>query len=191
MINGKLKFEKPIQLNLEASVKQNDLFKQINLKSEIKNSINSLDQTNRFGSINQDSSVINSINSNRIDENSSNIKRSKLTEFDKLIEIYLSLQGDLNKKLSSSQLNIEQLLVKSKVLLSEQTSLSEQQSNKRTKRNLNDHYFNVYDEILAPQIDRRKDWRESNVISEIDNQGICGACWAHSTLETIESMAGE
>lgn len=32
------------------------------------------------------------------------------------------------------------------------------------------------------------DWRDKNVISGVRNQGKCGACWAHSTVATIESM---
>lgn len=65
------------------------------------------------------------------------------------------------------------------------------QSNRRAKRSTGQFYFNAYDEALPASFPRQKDWRESNAISAIDNQGVCGACWAHSTLETIESMAGE
>jgi C1A family cysteine protease len=32
------------------------------------------------------------------------------------------------------------------------------------------------------------DWRVKGVISDVINQGYCGACWAHSVLETIASL---
>lgn len=32
------------------------------------------------------------------------------------------------------------------------------------------------------------DWRHKNVISSVKNQGQCGACWAFSIIETMESM---
>lgn len=32
------------------------------------------------------------------------------------------------------------------------------------------------------------DWRKKNVISDINNQKDCGACYAFTTIETIESM---
>lgn len=32
------------------------------------------------------------------------------------------------------------------------------------------------------------DWRDKNVVSDVRSQGRCGACWAHSTVATIESM---
>ena len=40
------------------------------------------------------------------------------------------------------------------------------QSNRRAKRS----YLNAYDEALPASLPRKKDWRESNAISEIDNQ---------------------
>lgn len=35
---------------------------------------------------------------------------------------------------------------------------------------------------------RKWDWRDRNVVTPVRNQGKCGACWAHSTVATIESM---
>lgn len=38
------------------------------------------------------------------------------------------------------------------------------------------------------ELPKKVDWREKGVISAVRNQGKCGACWAHSVLETIESL---
>ncbi|GIY81020.1 cathepsin O [Caerostris darwini] len=35
---------------------------------------------------------------------------------------------------------------------------------------------------------KRVDWREKNVITPVNNQETCGACWAFSSIETIEAM---
>ncbi len=32
------------------------------------------------------------------------------------------------------------------------------------------------------------DWRDRAAVSAVRSQGSCGACWAHSTVATIESM---
>lgn len=37
-------------------------------------------------------------------------------------------------------------------------------------------------------VPERFDWRDKKVVSEVRSQGKCGACWAHSTVATIESM---
>ena len=41
---------------------------------------------------------------------------------------------------------------------------------------------------VEPVLPLRVDWREKGIISHVRNQGKCGACWAYSTVETIESM---
>lgn len=32
------------------------------------------------------------------------------------------------------------------------------------------------------------DWRDKGVITPVRSQGSCGACWAFSTVEVVESM---
>lgn len=43
--------------------------------------------------------------------------------------------------------------------------------------------------LFPPDFPKKVDWREKGVISPVINQGKCGACWAISSLETIESIA--
>ncbi|XP_055931593.1 cathepsin O-like [Argiope bruennichi] len=35
---------------------------------------------------------------------------------------------------------------------------------------------------------KKVDWREKNIITPVNNQDSCGACWAFSSVETIEAM---
>lgn len=42
--------------------------------------------------------------------------------------------------------------------------------------------------MINQNLPLRVDWREKGVISDVLSQGRCGACWAHSVIETIESM---
>lgn len=51
--------------------------------------------------------------------------------------------------------------------------------NVRTRQLFNSDHLNVPGEF---------DWRDRNVVSKVRNQGKCGACWAHSTVATVESM---
>lgn len=38
------------------------------------------------------------------------------------------------------------------------------------------------------KIPLKVDWREKNVVTEIQNQGTCGACWAFAAIGITESM---
>ncbi|XP_066599410.1 cathepsin O-like isoform X2 [Prorops nasuta] len=42
--------------------------------------------------------------------------------------------------------------------------------------------------VAASAIPTKVDWRAKGVISPVRSQGSCGACWAFSTVEVIESM---
>lgn len=44
------------------------------------------------------------------------------------------------------------------------------------------------EQVRDQQLPGRVDWRERGIISHVRNQGKCGACWAYSTIQTIESM---
>ena len=41
----------------------------------------------------------------------------------------------------------------------------------------------------ATEIPPKFDWRTKGVITPVRSQGACGACWAYSTVECVESMA--
>lgn len=58
---------------------------------------------------------------------------------------------------------------------------------KREKRELR-RFKVLRDELRDVDIPAKFDWRDKNVVTEVRNQGKCGACWAHSTVATIESM---
>ncbi|KFM83070.1 Cathepsin O, partial [Stegodyphus mimosarum] len=41
---------------------------------------------------------------------------------------------------------------------------------------------------VLEKLPKKVDWRHKNVISSVNDQEQCGACWAFSTVETVESM---
>lgn len=43
-------------------------------------------------------------------------------------------------------------------------------------------------EVGAPPLPQSIDWRETNAVGPIRDQGQCGSCWAHSVAETISSQ---
>jgi len=41
--------------------------------------------------------------------------------------------------------------------------------------------------LAAVELPAKVDWREKGIISPVKNQGNCGSCWAHATIEQLES----
>ena len=41
--------------------------------------------------------------------------------------------------------------------------------------------------INIDNLPANKDWRDSNVITDVKDQGMCGSCWAFATVEQLES----
>ncbi|PSN35919.1 hypothetical protein C0J52_07159 [Blattella germanica] len=50
------------------------------------------------------------------------------------------------------------------------------------------NYYNIEKRALQDDLPVHIDWREKKVITKVQNQKACGACWAFSTVETVESM---
>jgi len=42
-------------------------------------------------------------------------------------------------------------------------------------------------EDIFKDLPKSVDWREKGIISPVKDQGYCGSCWAHSTIEQVES----
>lgn len=45
-----------------------------------------------------------------------------------------------------------------------------------------------YPDTVTGTFPSRFDWRDSNMVSTVKNQGICGSCWAHATIAQIEAV---
>lgn len=170
MINDQLNFSQLEKKNL------NDDLLNLSKSSDL---INQFRSSNSFSRSNDDDLFIS--------------KQSNLDEFDVLIAKYLSLNMQLENLAKDQNLpiNIDSLF---RSITPEDDKFDSNKNknsliNERRKRNLDGQFINIYDQMLPPNYPRKKDWRDENAISEVDNQGICGACWAHSVIETIESMA--
>ena len=180
MINDQVNLKQQ-QINVES--KQNDLLNQIKSTNEDELKKDNYQQ-------HENKNKVNKFRARPINHQESSIE---LTKFDKFIETYLSLQ--FGEDINLPKFSAEQFINLFTASLTESNSTESNlftttAKQVRTKRDAN-NYLNEYDEILPQTYPRKLDWRDSNVISEVDNQGACGACWAHSTLQTIESMAGK
>ncbi|KAK0042778.1 cathepsin O [Biomphalaria pfeifferi] len=63
--------------------------------------------------------------------------------------------------------------------------LSTYKPTKGLRKNLSDLKFVKFQDLPT-----KKDWRDSGVVNPVMDQGSCGACWAFSVVETVESMYG-
>nr|XP_027198401.1 cathepsin O-like [Dermatophagoides pteronyssinus] len=73
------------------------------------------------------------------------------------------------------------------IVLKNNVSKSSKKKNKKTRRNTVES-FSVTSPIDDVNIPQKFDWRDKNAVSQIRDQGECGACWAYSIATTVESM---
>lgn len=110
------------------------------------------------------------LSSNPMKKENSLRTSSYLTDADRYILNYLSLHIQLND--TSTDLNIDTLIQKIANQSSKLNSQTKLDEHYRKKRSLNgDLFLNQYDELLPASYPRKKDWRDHNVISGVDNQG--------------------
>lgn len=65
------------------------------------------------------------------------------------------------------------------------SNLSTQLNRASHKKNKKDKKRKQKRELVIPL---KVDWREKNAVTRVHDQGECGACWAYSVVQTIESM---
>lgn len=127
----------------------------------------------RFRAFQRSLAIINSMNKFRTHKDSA---RYGITEYsdmshDEFITTKLNggAKGFIKNRISNS-------------IIKEKDDRRNKQSKYNIIRYVRDTVSNGYN------LPKRVDWRESGVVSDIRNQGLCGACWAHSVIATIESM---
>lgn len=71
-------------------------------------------------------------------------------------------------------------------MMQQQQQLRQTPSSSRQQRSVTAASAAATDEAALPDY---FNWAEQGRVSDVRNQGRCGACWAHSVIETVESMA--